>query len=137
MQENGEAVTMARALLASIKKEGVSYNNDCIEMPFDNNNGNRLMQEEEEMNAVAISEVLIYPNPNKGTFTVQYETNEEEPLMLTIVELTGKIVYQELLTTGFNQKEVTTNNLETGFYFINIKTQSGILTYSTKMSIVK
>lgn len=137
IQENGEAVTMARALLASIKKEGVSYNNDCIEIPFDNN-GNRLMQQEETTNSVSeVSDVLIYPNPNKGTFTVQYETNEEEQLTLTIVELTGKIVHQETLPVGFQEKEIITENIGTGFYFITIKTKSGILTYSTKMSIVK
>ncbi|MCC7331223.1 MAG: T9SS type A sorting domain-containing protein [Flavobacteriales bacterium] len=137
MQENGEAVTMARALLASIRKEGVSYNNDCIEMPFENN-GNRLMQQEETNHiASEVSDVLIYPNPNKGTFTVQYETNEEEQLTLTIVELTGKIVHQETLPVGFQEKEIITENIGTGFYFITIKTKSGILTYSTKMSIVK
>jgi hypothetical protein len=135
IQQGGDATVLARALLANFTQSAVSFN-DCMELPF-GNNGNRLMQEEETSHVASeVSNVLIYPNPNKGTFTVQYE-RDTEGLTLTIMELTGKVVHQEMLPTGLLQKEVITDNLETGFYLISIRTQSGILTYSTKMSIIK
>ena len=88
---------------------------------------------------VGVSEVMnennvqIYPNPNNGSFTITHNLNEEN-YVLEIIDLMGKVVHQEMLTT--TKQEVKTQQLNTGLYFVNFKSTTGELMYSTKISII-
>lgn len=58
------------------------------------------------------AEILVYPNPYNTTFTIQIEGE----LQVTITDLTGRIIYSELL----NQGNYNFSNLEmsSGVYFL-------------------
>jgi hypothetical protein len=88
------------------------------------------------LGVVSINEntkVGIYPNPNNGTFTITHNLIGKN-YVLEIIDLMGKVVHQEMLTT--TKQEIKTKQLNTGFYFINFKSNLGELMYSTKMSVI-
>jgi hypothetical protein len=79
------------------------------------------------------SNMKVYPNPNNGTFTITHNLNGKN-YVLEIIDLMGKIVYGETLTT--TKQEIKTQQLNTGLYFVNFKSNTGELMYSTKMSVI-
>lgn len=70
-------------------------------------------------NAVSLN---IYPNPNNGTFTIDTETD----LNVTIVDVLGKTVYFNKLTSGKNQ--INLNNLVNGIYIVKAENNGKINT---------
>ncbi|WP_299441201.1 reprolysin-like metallopeptidase [uncultured Aquimarina sp.] len=85
---------------------------------------NTLSTEEEE---IVSNEVLLFPNPNKGSFVLNYKgQNNLEKLL--IYDITGKIVYEETLS-GFNeQKQISLNNAQAGIYLARIISDKGVVT---------
>ncbi|OJJ19243.1 hypothetical protein BKI52_20745 [marine bacterium AO1-C] len=73
---------------------------------------------------------LLYPNPNNGSrVTINSEVAlPEEDIQLTIIDLSGKIVYRKLMTTSQRTSthsiELESLNLSSGNYFINLKSAS-------------
>ena len=72
------------------------------------------------------SEIIVYPNPNKGVFNV----NTLENTKITVYNLNGKIVFQEILKNGKNLINIS---LEKGMYFANFCTENN--TYNKKIII--
>ena len=70
------------------------------------------------------SEIIVYPNPNKGVFNVSTIENTK----LTVYNLNGKIVFQEVLKNGKNLINIST---EKGIYFANFCTEKN--TYNKKI----
>jgi hypothetical protein len=65
----------------------------------------------------------IYPNPNKGQFTLNY--NGTETLKkLELYSVTGQLVKVVPLEDFSNQKEITVPELQTGLYLLKIKTEN-------------
>ena len=58
---------------------------------------------------VAASKPLLYPNPNNGTFQYEFVSNKDEQLVLTVTDVTGRIVYTLSIsaTTGANFATIT------------------------------
>ena len=52
-----------------------------------------------------------------------------------MVDVTGKMVHSEKMNAG--KQTVNTQGLNTGLYFVNLKTDTGKLVYATKMSVVR
>ncbi|MBX2959877.1 MAG: T9SS type A sorting domain-containing protein [Flavobacteriales bacterium] len=77
--------------------------------------------------------IRIYPNPNNGTFTIEYNLSHEN-YVLEIVDVMGKVVYQERFNTN-NQQEIKLSTLNIGIYFVRIMNEFSI--YSTKVNIIK
>ena len=70
-----------------------------------------------------LSDVNIYPNPNKGQFTLNLP---EEDCTLTISNSMGQVVYNQGQTHG-----LSTLNLESlaqGVYFVTVKTNHAVST---------
>ena len=72
------------------------------------------------------SEIIVYPNPNKGVFNVSTIENTK----LTVYNLNGKIVFQEVLKNGKNLIDIS---IEKGIYFANFCTEKN--TYNKKIII--
>lgn len=79
----------------------------------------------------------IYPNPTNGQFFLNGLNIEEEGLNLTIVDLYGRSVYQEILiaVSGNINKEITPGDLAEGLYLILIKSEHH--SYSMSLMVVK
>jgi len=67
-------------------------------------------------------QLSVFPNPNNGSFSIQFETlnNENE---LSVINNIGQQVYFEKLSNsiGIQTKEIKLNNLPNGIYNIQIK----------------
>jgi PKD repeat protein len=139
LQEGGDATIMARTLLASFTQNAVNYV-DCIDFP---SGGTAIRTSEtssfdektiESFGVTQKVEINLFPNPNNGSFRVTHNLPLENNVYLELMDITGKIVHLEMLTSG-NQQEVNTKQLNTGLYFVNFISDLGELMYSTKMSI--
>jgi endonuclease I len=74
---------------------------------------------------IADSAVQIYPNPtNSNEIEI---TTEEIITKLTLVNINGQII-KEIVSPVFNQNTFKLNNLQQGFYFLQINTEKGSLT---------
>ena len=78
--------------------------------------------------------VKLYPNPNNGNFTITHNLNEEN-YVLEIVDVMGKVVHSEKITTA--KQIVNTEQLSKGLYLVHLKTGTGKLIYVTKMSVIR
>lgn len=77
----------------------------------------------------------IYPNPNGGSFTITHLLPNKSNVYLEIIDITGKVVHQEKITT--TKQLINIPQLSKGLYFLNFKSEAGELMYSTKMSVVR
>ncbi|MFN2424139.1 MAG: CotH kinase family protein [Cryomorphaceae bacterium] len=70
----------------------------------------------------------LYPNPNKGSFRVEFFTkiNSVQPVTISITDLTGKSVFSERFNARpkNNNRDISTN-LRPGFYLIHLKGREG------------
>ena len=75
----------------------------------------REMEEENEM--------VIFPNPNKGVFTIQFDQPEKQKTRIEIVDTQGKVVFEENLGkfSGQYKKEIDLKKNGSGIYLIKIQ----------------
>jgi hypothetical protein len=65
-------------------------------------------------------QVLLYPNPNNGSFTIQFST-ETVDAEISIIDIMGKVVHIETIDNNLSNKTITADNLEAGMYIVNVK----------------
>ena len=63
------------------------------------------------------SEILLYPNPSNGIFTIKNNASEKYEFIIT--NIFGKTVYTS--TIGMNESEINLNGLDKGIYFCLFK----------------
>jgi hypothetical protein len=68
--------------------------------------------------------VKLYPNPNKGTFTIE---TESELIMnaIKVYDISGKQVFSEEMQKENRIHQLKVNSLETGIYIVQIETEKG------------
>jgi PKD repeat protein len=75
----------------------------------------------------------IYPNPTTGSFNLK--VNEAGTLDISIINMLGEEVYNELSTvSGFYSKTISLKGELSGIYFIKVQTESG--TYVKKLKLL-
>jgi len=65
------------------------------------------------------SNILLFPNPNKGNFVLNYK-GQNVLDKIQIFDLTGKIVFEELLSGFSEQKDITLYNAQSGIYLVKV-----------------
>ena len=104
-----------------------SYNNNYNKIiPEQNqNNATPSNKSNQTLNSDIISNVkpefIIIPNPNNGTFTLQFNKNLNQ-FKVNIFDLSGKMVY-----SNNNQLNLTTIGLQKGVYVVVVVTETEIL----------
>lgn len=65
----------------------------------------------------------VYPNPNKGNFTLSFTGAEDETISIRLYDLTGRIIYesQTQLQDGVNDLPVELNQPTAGVYLLEVK----------------
>lgn len=83
-----------------------------------------------------LSGMKLYPNPASDKVTLSLSSAEESEAALSVYNLMGQLVYssQIVLTEGINQINVSTNDLTSGVYTVNVRTKKGT---STQKLIVR
>jgi hypothetical protein len=74
------------------------------------------------------SSFIIYPNPNKGIFNIQFNDVVTD-FNVEVFDVTGKMVFVNQYSQNTDLiKEIKLDNINGGVYFMNIKTDSGLVT---------
>ena len=78
----------------------------------------------------------VYPNPANGNTTVSISGNTNASVAVSMMDISGKVVYQNTLTSlnGTTALSVNTEKLSNGLYTVNV-TSNGVT--STKKVVVK
>ena len=61
--------------------------------------------------------MTIYPNPSKGIFTIKHDNIES----ITLYNVVGAKIFE----ANIDDREYVISDLESGIYFVNIKTNEG------------
>ncbi len=77
-----------------------------------------------------LDNVKVFPNPVINTFTIQIDENTNANYQVNIVNLAGQTVFNNSYSNP--SISVNTDNLTTGMYLLNIKTDDG-RTYNSKL----
>ncbi len=122
----GNAVFEARALLNMVSYATLNYNDSCGE----ENLATSLTNFEEQQLGVSLIEkmnVSLLPNPNNGEFTLAYDLRQTNKAIITISDITGKVVYTNEITNEFNLVKISTIDLNNGMYFIHLNSNDKLL----------
>lgn len=80
-------------------------------------------QSEPEINTnPSYNPITIYPNPSKGIYNIDL-SHVKEPSTVTIFNVLGELVYNQLLTPQ-TQNQIDISNLANGYYIARIKNES-------------
>ncbi len=71
----------------------------------------------------ALNNVKVFPNPVSNNFTIQIDENTTANYQVSIVNLAGQTVFNNSYSSS--SISVNTENLTTGMYLLNIKTDDG------------
>lgn len=72
-----------------------------------------------------ISELNVFPNPSKGEFNVQFNSNETKISTISVLDLQGRIVYSEIqsIFEGANQIPLDLTGTDAGIYLLKMDNQ--------------
>lgn len=71
---------------------------------------------------IALNELVIYPNPSNGKFTVSFETPESLDFEISMINTIGKEVYSNYFVNvnGIFTEQIAVQGLSNGIYFLEI-----------------
>jgi hypothetical protein len=75
----------------------------------------------------------VYPNPSNGDFTVTFDKAEGENVELQVIDMVGKVVYEETLNFANGTTQQINTALPEGVYIL--KLHKGEETYTDKITI--
>ncbi|PJJ09948.1 putative secreted protein (Por secretion system target) [Flavobacterium sp. 1] len=68
-----------------------------------------------------ISNFVLYPNPNKGSFTIQFKSIDTADLQVYVTDLSGRKIYQKTIkNTGSISEAVQLPNAAKGTYIVTL-----------------
>lgn len=71
----------------------------------------------------------LYPNPTNGNVTLNFFAAENESIVINVMDLSGRVVRSESqknLTYGYTDHTISTNDLSSGVYIVNVTSSKGI-----------
>jgi hypothetical protein len=80
------------------------------------------------------SDITIFPNPNKGSFTLKGSlgTSSNTEATMEIMDLPGQVIYSSkvaVINGNINEQVQLSNTLASGMYIINLHTESGNIVF--------
>ncbi|WP_339624985.1 S8 family serine peptidase [uncultured Winogradskyella sp.] len=66
--------------------------------------------------------LLLFPNPSKGEFTINFDSHSNEDIKIEVYDLSGRQVYNKIYSNNsskFNER-IVLNNVQTGVYIAKI-----------------
>lgn len=64
--------------------------------------------------------IVLYPNPNQGTFNLTFNKNPINPIHILIVDMLGRVIYTKLHEAINGKLKLTLSNLKAGKYTLTI-----------------
>ncbi|GAB4136512.1 MAG: hypothetical protein Fur0041_11030 [Bacteroidia bacterium] len=75
----------------------------------------------------ATAEMVLWPNPSNGNFTLFYKSANEDQIQITVTDVSGRIVFKQMnaVSSGSNSFSLDLGNAAKGVYTINIDSENG------------
>lgn len=86
----------------------------------------------------AISNAALFPNPTNDNATMFFDLTEDENINIEVVNTMGQRVFVRSfgeMLSGNHRIEIPASEMAPGFYFVNLRTNSGVV--STKLQVVR
>lgn len=86
----------------------------------------------------AISNAALFPNPTNDNATMFFDLTEDESINMEVVNTMGQRVFVRSfgeMLSGNHRVEIPASEMAPGFYFVNLRTNSGVV--STKLQVVR
>lgn len=82
-----------------------------------------------EDNNLSFTSVSVFPNPSVTNINVSFELKESNEVELSLVDLTGKLIFTKNLGSviGIQNETISCENIAKGTYFIKLTTVNGTL----------
>lgn len=74
----------------------------------------------------SINEMVVFPNPTKGELTLQFSQQIGGKGMLTVVDLSGKVIEKQIVNATDNKIVYSLAHLDNGVYFIQLSTENAL-----------
>lgn len=131
---DGAVVYNARALL-KVWGDNELYINTCEIATLPDEKVARQMITQSRDNTFT-QNVLVYPNPTNGTFSVAY-TFEQSGNVFVLIDLMGRVVKNTPLENSEGVKELNNSDLNNGVYFYKVTDIKGNMLFTGKIIINK
>ena len=65
----------------------------------------------------------MYPNPNKGNFTVQFNSASNDDVNITVHDIRGRVIFDNQYTnnSGLFSQNIELENAQSGVYLVSIE----------------
>ncbi len=69
----------------------------------------------------------LYPNPNNGSFTVEFNLSVAQELSIQVMDVAGQLLYSRSLNqaSGEGREEIDLTGLSSGIYFLKLQGEKG------------
>jgi subtilisin-like proprotein convertase family protein len=72
--------------------------------------------------AFGLKDFKLYPNPNKGNFTIAFASASQNPITIGVYDMRGREVYNDSYTnTGLFSSNVNLGNMQQGVYLVTVQ----------------
>ncbi|WP_299116565.1 reprolysin-like metallopeptidase [uncultured Winogradskyella sp.] len=72
-------------------------------------------------NDFELNDFALFPNPNNGDFTLQFNSNSGKDINLNVYDISGKLVYNNNYdSTSRFDKQINLNNVSAGIYIMKV-----------------
>lgn len=70
----------------------------------------------------SLSNFVLYPNPNKGNFTVQFNSSSSNDIAISVHDMRGRLILNNSYNnTGLISQNVQLNNIQAGVYLVTVQ----------------
>ncbi|OWY21365.1 PDZ domain-containing protein [Sphingobacteriales bacterium UPWRP_1] len=119
--ENGEGfkVKVVKVFISDPNSEEVKMLENTFQQEASGNNAKTITTQPD---ALKLTDLSFYPNPNQGKFTLNFAVAETAPTLLRITDLSGKEIYTEDLGnfSGAYSKQIDISENAEGIYLLQI-----------------
>lgn len=81
--------------------------------------------------------IILYPNPSSNQFYLEYNLSAIEQATFIIYDITGKILFENVLQGGNRTEEIADLNLANGIYLYKIISSDNKILKQSKLIIIK
>jgi len=111
-----------------------------VTSPYTSDQGGVASQAKIQVDDICFSELLvsvpsieqnnslhIFPNPNNGEFTLELSELTSQDMSISVISLTGQILYEKKAEVGTNLQRMEIKHLSQGMYFIQILSENSVV----------
>jgi len=83
-----------------------------------------------DIESVSLQNLVVFPNPVEHTATIRFELQQQQDVRLAIMNILGKVVYSEKLSSALGVQEIRwdATEVQKGIYICKIELPGGIKT---------